>query len=127
MDITELGAVLELVSRPHRDTSEQSRANKRMPALTTLADGDLACAIAVTRNPATGAYVGVMVNGIVVTELGDGTRIGAACYYSGDLGTTARAWGTVVVGDTCHWNGSVAGYELAPTDVIDFIYEEGPP
>ena len=101
-----------------------TQANKRMTALVTVADGDAACGVAMTITPAAGSYVGVRVNGVDVT-VGNGTTLACACYFSGDGGTTARTWGAIVVGDTCHWNGSVAGYQLSDTDVVDFDYEEG--
>lgn len=102
-----------------------TQANKRMPALTTVADGDLACAIAVQRAPAPGTYVGVRVNGIDVTSIGNASSANCAAWFSGDGGLTPRAWDSIELGDTLHWNGSIAGYQLeAGADVIDFDYEE---
>lgn len=98
-------------------------SNKRMPARDTTADGQLACAIAILRTPVAGSYIGVRVNGVDVPEVGDGSKIGVVCYYSNDGGQTARAWADITLGDTLYWNGSVAGFELASTDVIEFTYE----
>lgn len=100
--------------------------NKAMPAETTVADGDLACAVGILVAPAAsspnGGYIGVRVDGVSVT-VGDGTSVGVPCYFSGDGGTTARALRDVIVGDLLYWNGSVAGYQLlAGTDEIDFDY-----
>lgn len=100
-------------------------ANKRMPAQLTTGDGQVACLVAVARAPAPGSYVGVRVNGVDVPDIGDGTRTGCACFFSADFGITARAWSEITVGDVLHWNGSIAGFELAPSDLIDFVYEEG--
>lgn len=103
------------------------RGNKKMTASTTTVDGDLACATAVTRTPASsstsGGYVGARVNGIGVT-VGDGSKVGCDGYFSGDGGTTARAMKSIVAGDQFYWNQSVAGYNLsAATDFVDFIFD----
>lgn len=94
-----------------------------MPANATTADFQLACSIAVGRVPSPESYVGVRINGVDVPDIGDGTLVGVSCYFSNDAGASARAWVDVTLGDTLHWNGSVAGYELATSDVIDFVYE----
>lgn len=99
-------------------------ANKRMPAINTGSDGDLACAIGVARMPIAGSYVGVRINGVDVPDVGDGTKVAASCYFSGDAGVTPRLWTAITVGDTLHWQGTIAGYELTNSDVIDFVYEE---
>lgn len=104
--------------------AEQTPANKSMPARATASDGDLACNVAVTYQPAPGAYVGVIVSGLRAA-VGDGATTGCDCYFSGDGGAHARAQGQIQQGDTLHWIGSVAGFQLAPTDVIDFVYERG--
>lgn len=98
-------------------------SNKRMPARDTTADGQLACGIAILNTPVGESYIGVRINGVDVADLGDGTKVGVSCYFSGDGGATARAWIDITLGDTLWWNGSVAGYELATTDVIEFVYE----
>jgi hypothetical protein len=98
-----------------------------MTASTTTNDGDLACATAVTRTPATsstnGGYGGVRVNGLHVV-VGDGTKTGADCYFSGDGGTTARAMKSIVAGDQLYWQHTIAGYNLdAATDKVDFVLD----
>lgn len=101
----------------------ESLSNKRMPAMTTSADGQLACGIAILNTPI-GGYIGVRINGLDVPDVGDGTKLGVSCYFSGDGGASARAWEDITLGDTLWWNGSVAGYELSSaTDVIEFVYE----
>lgn len=97
---------------------QPSSSNKGMTASVTAADFAVACATAVAGVP--NGYVGVNVNG-VGQVVGNGVRT-TACYFSGDGGTTARAYGAVVSGDLLYWVGSVALFELAATDVIDFIY-----
>jgi hypothetical protein len=108
-----------------------SSRNKNMAASTTAADHDEACAdtIDVTPAPSTnadGEYVAVRVNGVGYV-VGNGTRVGVDCYFSGDAGATARAFSAIVAGDKLYWNGSVAGFQLAAaTDKIDFLYDESP-
>lgn len=103
-----------------------SRENKNMAALTTTADGDLATATTVASTPAptnnpNGGYVAVHLNGFRYS-VGDGVKT-LVFYFSGNGGTTARTFEDIVAGDTCHFNGSVAGFELqAGVDVIDFDY-----
>jgi hypothetical protein len=101
----------------------QTPLNKRMPARVTTADGERACDIALAATPVAGSRVFIAINGVGVPELGDGVKANAACYFSADGGVTARALSEIVEGDVLYWQGSIAGYELAPTDVIEFMYE----
>ena len=94
-------------------------ANKVMTASATAANGAEACATAITSTPAAGSYVQVMINGQQQSLAGN---TGGECYFSGDAGATAKALNAVVAGDKLYWNGSVAGYELAATDMVDFGY-----
>ena len=64
--------------------------------------------------------VQVFVNGVMLQLKGDKT---GDCYFSGDGGTTARAFASIASTDTLHWNGSVAGYQLEATDEITLVYE----
>lgn len=105
-------------------THVQSQSNKNMPARVTVSDGDLACDIAVQSAPEFDAFVNVAVNGVMITSIGNGSKIGFAAYFSNDGGSTARVWNAIDVGDTLHWNASVAGYQLSASDLIDFWYEE---
>lgn len=104
-----------------------TRSNKAMAASTTVADGSLACATAIAITPAdssaNGGYIGFLVNGMGITPVGDGTKVGVPVYFSGDGGVTARALKSVVAGDLPYWNGSVAGFQLdAASDAIDYAY-----
>lgn len=94
--------------------------NKDMTAAVTAADYDDACATTVATTPSGDGYVQVFVNGVKY-PVGDGVRT-KACYFSADGGTTARAISAIAAGDTLYWVGSVAGFELAATDRIDFDY-----
>lgn len=96
-------------------------ANKEMAASLTSANGDQACSTVIAGTPANDSYVLVLVNGLGVT-IGDGVKTKAA-YFSADSGTTAKTLAGIASGDRLYWNGSIAGYQLATTDVLDFIYE----
>lgn len=87
----------------------------------TTADGD-ATGLSIANTPFGDSDVTVTVNGLGV-DLGDGAK-DEACYFSGDNGTTARAIADIEAGDTLHWMGSIAGYELDGTDEIDIKYEK---
>lgn len=102
----------------------QSQSNKNMVAFATAADGDMACGVAIQQQPSLDAFVNVAINGLLNTNVGNGSRVGCDVYFSGDNGVTARAWNAIVVGDTVHWNGTVAGYQLTTNDRIDVWYEE---
>ena len=107
-----------------------STLNKSMPAQTTAADGQLACAIGIGATPM--GFVGVAVNGVSY-DPGDGVSVGVPCYFSGDGGVTPRAQGAIVAGDLLYWNGGVlpgdAGFQLyggpvtpPQIDLIDFVF-----
>lgn len=66
-------------------------------------------------------YVTVQVNGVSV-RLGSTVGAPADCYFSDNGGLTPRPLDAIVANDTLYWNTSVAGYGLAPTDRIDFLY-----
>lgn len=95
-------------------------SNKGMTAAVTTADFQQACATTIAATPASDAYVRVMVNGVGVT-LGDGVKT-KDCYFSSDGGTTPKTIANIAAGDTLYWVQSVAGFNLAATDVIDFDY-----
>jgi hypothetical protein len=96
-------------------------ADKNLTALATTTDNDQATSSTVTSSNALGGYVGVRVNGVHYL-VGNGTKVSVDCYFSNDSGSTARAMSAIASGDTLHWNGSVAGFELATSDRIDFVY-----
>lgn len=97
-------------------------SNKNMTASATVSDEDQATAVAIAATPAYDSYVQVLVNGVQVI-VGDGIKVSPAeCYFSGDGGTTPRSVADIVSGDILYWIGSVAGFQLAATDKIDFNY-----
>jgi hypothetical protein len=95
-------------------------ANKYMSCLVTASDGDPATATTISNTPA--GYIRILLNGNGI-RLGDGVKVGVPCYFSADGGTTARAIAAVAASDVLYWNGSVAGFELDTSDVLDFDYE----
>lgn len=97
-----------------------SASNKFMTCSVTTSDGDAATATTVVAAPAAGSWIRMVVNGIDV-DIRSGSKAGEA-YISGDGGTNARTFANVVAGDTIHWNGSVATYELAATDWASLFY-----
>jgi phage-related tail fiber protein len=96
-------------------------SNKEMAASLTTADFQVACATTLVAAPARGGHIGVLVNGRQ-TVVGNGVKT-KSCYFSADSGTTAKTFANLAAGDTLYWVGSVAGYQLATTDLIDFNYE----
>jgi hypothetical protein len=97
-----------------------STSNKNMVASVTAVDGALACATALVSTPTGGSYVEVQVNG-ATQSLGNGVKTDS-CYFSADGGTTARAYSAIQAADLLYWVGTVAGFQLAATDRINFLY-----
>lgn len=83
----------------------------------TSGDGS-ATAITLSATPA--ADIRLEINGL--GEIIAGDKLSAA-YFSVDGGTNARALGAAVSGDQLIWNGAVAGYELAASDIVSLLYE----
>ncbi len=98
-----------------------SSTNKDMVCSVTVADGDSATAIMVVLDNALDSMVQISVNG-TLQVVGDGTKVGVDVYISGDAGLTAQAMSEIRAGDTFHWNGSVAGFQLSATDRISLYY-----
>ena len=89
------------------------------PAL-TVNDGD-STGLAIARTPAEDTKVIVRVNGLQV-DVCDGVK-DEACYFSNDGGITAKTHSLIAAGDTLHWIGSIAGYQLDETDEVDIDYD----
>jgi hypothetical protein len=121
--IQELQEILRLISITGMLSRRQTRDDKRLAGLVTTIDGDQGTSATITHTPVSDGYVRVFVNGHAVS-LKDGPAGTGACYFSGDGGTTARAISAIAFGDTFHWVGSVAGFELDTSDLIDWDYEE---
>lgn len=94
--------------------------NKEMVAEVTATDYDLACNTPISGTPGSSSFVEVIINGVTET-LGNAAR-NKACYFSADAGATAKAWNAIASGDELYWVGSIAGFELAATDIISFNY-----
>ena len=88
--------------------------------LQTSADGDTT-GIQITYTPFSDGAVSVTVNGLGA-NVGNGAK-DEPCYFSSDDGTTAKEIANISAGDTLYWNGSIAEFELDPTDEIDIIYQ----
>jgi len=88
--------------------------------LTTSADGD-STGIQITYSPFSDGAVIITVNGLGA-NIGDAAK-DEACYFSSDDGITVKAIANISAGDTLYWNGSIAEFELDPTDEIDIIYQ----
>jgi hypothetical protein len=88
--------------------------------LTTSVDGDTT-GIQITYSPFSDGAVAITVNGLGA-NIGDGTKV-EACYFSSDNGVNAKSIANISAGDTLYWNGSIAEFELDPTDEIDVIYQ----
>ena len=88
----------------------------------TTADGQLATTSTLTSTPNDYSRVQVFVNG-QQQRLGNGTKIGVDCYFSADGGTTARSLSALASGDSLYWNGSVAQFQIATSDVVEIVYE----
>lgn len=92
---------------------------EQAPAATTGDNQD--STLTISNSPPNDGYVSVFVNGQKQT-LGDGVKT-KDCYFSGDAGTTARAIINIVSGDAFFWNGVIASFDLAATDIVDFDYD----
>ena len=103
-------------------TSSPSIFNKNMAALLTSSDGEPAVGVGVASTPTEDGYVGVLINGLAVT-VGDGVKTDD-CYFSGNAGVDPRLIADIVAGDVLFWNGSVALFELATDDRVDFLYND---
>lgn len=91
--------------------------NQAMAALATTTPGDQATSAVIANDNALGSLLVLTVNGSK-QRLGNGTKVGVDAYISGDSGSTARAFNAVVAGDTIHWNGNVALFELGTNDIL---------
>lgn len=96
-----------------------TQADKNLTALVTAADNAKATLSTVTAAPGGDGDIQVRVNGVHM-QVSDNNS--GECYFGQGDTTTARAKSAVVAGDTLRWNGTVAGFELAATDKIDFVY-----
>lgn len=101
--------------------TKPTNANKAMAALLTTGDNQLATSGSVTYTPAPSSYVSVLVNG-TGQVVGDGIKT-KDCYFSSDGGSTALAFSGALSGSLLYWNGSISGFQLGTTDLIDFDYD----
>jgi hypothetical protein len=104
------------------NTGDQALATgmRHLTASVTTTDFDQAMTTTVSATNTHGGEVAVFVNGMK-QWVGSGNKT-SDCYFSGDAGTTARTFAAIASGDTLHWVGSVAGYQLAASDVVDVMF-----
>lgn len=93
-----------------------------VPNLVLLSQSIQSTGIGLAEDPAPTSYIEVNVNG-VINDVGNGTKNGFPCYFSGDGGTTAKLYSELDQGDQLYWNIDVAGYPLEPSDRIDLNYQ----
>jgi hypothetical protein len=98
-------------------------ADKAQNPATTGAANDVDTLLTLSATPALLGYVQALVNG-VQAEVGNAVKT-KDCYFSGDNGVTARAFGAAVFTDKFYWNGIISGYGLINnTDEVDFNYTQ---
>lgn len=97
--------------------------NKYMPALTANVDGALACSTPLTATPHVSGALSISVNGIAITNIGYGSTIGCACYWSNNGGVSSRLRANVAAGDLLYWNPTWAEFDLTTLDFLDFWYD----
>lgn len=102
------------------ETGVETSSDLNQTPLTTTTDED-ATGVFITYTPFSDSNVQILVNGLNV-NVGDGAK-NQACYFSADGGTTPRAIADIAAGDQLYWMGSIANYELDPTDDVDVIYD----
>ena len=93
-----------------------------IPNLISLSSTVQSTGISLAENPATTSYIEVNVNG-VINDVGNGTKNGFPCYFSGNGGTTAKLYTELDQGDQLYWNIEAAGYPLESSDRIDLNYQ----
>lgn len=115
------GASTDLSRADHvHDSPSLTTADKiQTPSGPTSGDGSTT-GITLSFTPALDSYVQVFINGVKYT-VGDAVKT-ENCYFSNDGGTTAIALTALVAGDELIWNGTISGFELGVTDVVEFGY-----
>jgi len=94
--------------------------DKNQTPVATSGNGS-ATGLTISSDPFGDSYVAVFVNGLMTT-VGDGVKT-LNCYFSADGGITAKSVSALASGDQLYWNGTVAGFDLDTSDVIDFDYD----
>jgi len=101
--------------------TETTADKNRIPNATSGEGQDTG--LTITGTPGGHGYVRIEVNGLgYVPANGNSERTTAHCYFSGDGGTTARAFGAIVATDKLYWNDSKAGCSLSGTDGVSMYY-----
>lgn len=98
----------------------QEHTQQEVPTVTS--GNGASTGITLDFTPFADGSVQVFINSVALTEsYGDKT---GDVYFSNDGGTTSRNVADIEAGDELIWNGLIAGYDLATTDVIEIVYEK---
>lgn len=97
-------------------------SDKNLTPLVTVGDGSYT-GITLANTPSGNGFVGVFLNMLGPYLIGDGTKLGVAFWFSGDLGATARQIQDLVAGDRLYYNGATVGFELTAQDRINLMYQ----
>lgn len=96
--------------------------DKGVAIVTPTTGDDSDTGVDLTATPVGSRYIQVFVNGLKV-DLGGGVT-SKDCYFSSNgLPGGVRAFSAIIATDDFMWNGVIAGYELATTDVVDFDHD----
>jgi len=95
-------------------------ADKSRFSVNNTSGNDSDTGLTITSAPAGSSDVIVMVNGLQY-KVGNGSNTGCDCYFGATSGT-AHTFATIVAGDKLFWNGTIAGFQLATTDLVDLNY-----
>jgi len=91
--------------------------------MATFEDGDLLSEDTFDYPPSKGYFVYLNINGRYTVPADGGPDVPASpLYFTDSTGTVTREGGDMQVGDLMHWNGSVEGYEIDPTDYLLLSY-----
>lgn len=100
-------------------TAYPTPSNKKMPALATTGNGQLATSTPIAHTPAGHSFIRVFVNGVGQELRSDKT---GDCYFSRDGGTTAIAIASIASGDQLYWNQTIARFSLKTYHFICLDY-----
>ena len=89
-------------------------------SLTTIGNNS-PTGVSLSNTPNSYSRIQVFVNG-QLQKLGDNST-SLDCYFSSDLGATAKSFINLLAGDVLYWNGLISNYDLDSQDEITVVYE----
>jgi hypothetical protein len=125
--VTTVGSQVQLTVPASGGTVGDFTGDKGLSVAAPVVGDQATTLITISNTPANNGaatqrgYVTVQVNGVSV-RLGGTNVAPSECYFSSAGPGVAKALDAIVAGDTLYWNSLVAGYGLAPTDRLDFLY-----